>query len=80
MSKHLKENFISALFKHNITPEKIDYVVCTHNHADHIGNNNLFVNAEHIIGTCVHRGELFFNKNFKDGDVFRTYFTINLYQ
>lgn len=80
LSKHLKENFISALFKHNITPEKIDYVVCTHSHADHIGNNNLFVNAEHIIGTCVHRGELFFNKNFKDGDVFRTYFTINLYQ
>ncbi|XP_068966813.1 metallo-beta-lactamase domain-containing protein 1 [Bombus flavifrons] len=62
-----REKIIQALFKHNITPEKIDYVVCTHSHADHTGNNNLFVNAEHIIGTCVHRGELFFNKNFKDG-------------
>ncbi|XP_050477043.1 metallo-beta-lactamase domain-containing protein 1 [Bombus huntii] len=62
-----REKIIQALFKHNITPEKIDYVVCTHSHADHIGNNNLFENAEHIIGTCVHRGELFFNKNFKDG-------------
>ncbi|KAK1132320.1 hypothetical protein K0M31_016431 [Melipona bicolor] len=62
-----REKIIQALIKHNITPEKIDYVVCTHSHADHIGNNNLFVNAEHIIGTCVHRGELFFNKNLKDG-------------
>ncbi|KAF3428773.1 hypothetical protein E2986_02275 [Frieseomelitta varia] len=62
-----REKIIQALIKHNITPERIDYVVCTHSHADHIGNNNLFVHAEHIIGTCVHRGELFFNKNFKDG-------------
>lgn len=70
LNEYLNKNFISALIKHNITPEKIDHVVCTHSHADHIGNNNLFVNAEHIIGTCVHRGELFFNKNFKDGKAF----------
>ncbi|XP_003695694.1 metallo-beta-lactamase domain-containing protein 1 [Apis florea] len=62
-----REKIIQALTKHNITPDKIDYVVCTHSHADHIGNNNLFINAEHIIGTCVHRGELFFDKDLKNG-------------
>ncbi|CAK9816595.1 Metallo-beta-lactamase domain-containing protein 1 [Anthophora plagiata] len=61
-----RQKIIQALAGHNITPDEIDYVVCTHSHADHIGNNNLFVNAEHIIGTCVHRGELFFNINFKN--------------
>ncbi|OAD62304.1 Metallo-beta-lactamase domain-containing protein 1 [Eufriesea mexicana] len=62
-----REKIIQALTEHNITPEEIDYVVCTHSHADHIGNNNLFINAEHIIGTCIHRGDLFFDKNLKNG-------------
>ncbi|XP_031831029.1 metallo-beta-lactamase domain-containing protein 1 [Nomia melanderi] len=61
-----REKIIEALKQHNITPDKIDYVVCTHSHADHIGNNNLFLNAEHIIGTCIHRGEIFLEKNLKD--------------
>ena len=57
---------IEALTRYNTTPADIDYVVCTHSHADHIGNNNLFTNAEHIVGTCVHRGEIFFETNLKD--------------
>lgn len=73
MIKCLNKKFILALSKHNITPDKIDYVVCTHSHADHIGNNNLFTNAEHIIGTCVHRGELFFDKDLKNGKIFVMY-------
>ncbi|XP_076752573.1 metallo-beta-lactamase domain-containing protein 1 [Xylocopa sonorina] len=63
-----REKIIQALAEHNVTPDKIDYVVCTHSHADHIGNNNLFLNAEHIVGTCVHRGELFFDRSFKNGE------------
>ncbi|XP_076685731.1 metallo-beta-lactamase domain-containing protein 1 [Andrena cerasifolii] len=57
---------IEALSKYNITPADIDCVVCTHSHADHIGNNNLFTNAIHIVGTSVHRGEIFFETNLKD--------------
>lgn len=64
----LNKDIIPALTLHNITPDKIDYVVCTHGHADHTGNNNLFTNAEHIVGNCVHRGEMFFEKDLKNGE------------
>ncbi|XP_017882015.1 metallo-beta-lactamase domain-containing protein 1 isoform X2 [Ceratina calcarata] len=61
-----RQRIIDALAEHDITADQIDYVVCTHSHADHIGNNNLFLNAEHIIGTCVHRGDEFFERNFEN--------------
>lgn len=49
-----------ALRSHNVKPEEINYVVCTHSHADHIGNNNLFTHAQqHIVGYCIHRENLF---------------------
>lgn len=66
--RNFNENFILALIQHGIKPDQIDYVICTHSHADHIGNNNLFLNAEHIIGTCVHYGEIFLDKNLQKGD------------
>ncbi|XP_076174108.1 metallo-beta-lactamase domain-containing protein 1 isoform X2 [Ptiloglossa arizonensis] len=62
-----RDKIIHALSRHNILPDEIDYVVCSHSHADHIGNNNLFTNAEHIIGTCVHHGDIFFEKDLKNG-------------
>ncbi|KAH0945627.1 hypothetical protein HN011_000734 [Eciton burchellii] len=58
-----RERIIEALAQHNIEPAQIDYVVCTHSHADHIGNNNLFTNAEHIVGRSVQRGTIFCEKN-----------------
>jgi glyoxylase-like metal-dependent hydrolase (beta-lactamase superfamily II) len=39
--------------KHNLNPDDIRYVVCTHGHSDHVGNNNLFLNAIHIVGKSV---------------------------
>lgn len=53
-------NFFSELARHDIRPADINYVVCTHSHADHIGNNNLFTNAEHIVGLSVQRGTIFY--------------------
>lgn len=50
----------SELAQHNIRTSDINYVVCTHSHADHIGNNNLFTNAEHIVGLSVQRGTIFY--------------------
>ncbi|EFN75464.1 metallo-beta-lactamase domain-containing protein 1 [Harpegnathos saltator] len=58
-----REKLLNALAQHNVSPTDVDYVVCTHGHSDHIGNNNLFTNAEHIVGFTVHHGTMFFEKN-----------------
>lgn len=47
----------SGLQEHGLTPQDIKYVVSSHGHSDHIGNNNLFLEARHIVG---------FNISFKD--------------
>ncbi|XP_066583075.1 metallo-beta-lactamase domain-containing protein 1 [Prorops nasuta] len=60
------KKIIQALASYKLKPEDIDYVICTHSHADHIGNNNLFLNAEHIVGYCVHKGETFYENNIKN--------------
>lgn len=39
---HVKTKLISALKKEGLTPAKIDYVINTHAHFDHISNNYLF--------------------------------------
>ena len=46
---------------YKLHPDNIDYVVCSHSHADHIGNLNLFTNAKlHLVGTCPYREEEYF--------------------
>lgn len=57
-----REKIVHALAQHNIKPENIDYVVCTHSHADHIGNNNLFTNATHIVGLSVQQNTIFYEE------------------
>lgn len=44
---------ILELKEHQLTPNDITTVISTHGHSDHIGNNNLFLNAQHIVGQCV---------------------------
>jgi glyoxylase-like metal-dependent hydrolase (beta-lactamase superfamily II) len=57
-----------------VRPENINYVVCSHSHADHIGNNNLFLEADkHIIGTTVHKYTLFHEGNINSGNSFCKY-------
>lgn len=40
---------ISALKKHNVKPNQVQYLICTHGHIDHIGNLNLFREAVIIL-------------------------------
>ncbi|XP_013135134.1 PREDICTED: metallo-beta-lactamase domain-containing protein 1 isoform X2 [Papilio polytes] len=47
------DKIISALKSHGVIPEDINYVVSTHGHSDHIGNNNLFLKAKHIVGFSI---------------------------
>ncbi|XP_033231946.1 metallo-beta-lactamase domain-containing protein 1 [Belonocnema kinseyi] len=66
-----KERLVEALAQNDVRPEDVEYVVCTHGHADHIGNNNLFTNAEHIVGYSVHRQSRFYRDLRKvSGDLF----------
>lgn len=46
------EVLLKELKRHHAKPEDINYVVCSHGHSDHIGNLNLFLNAEHFVGSC----------------------------
>lgn len=43
------QDLIAGLRKHGVEPEDIDVVVLTHLHFDHVGNNELFPNAEFIV-------------------------------
>lgn len=49
-----KDLLIEKLASFKIHPNDLNFVVCSHSHPDHIGNINLFLNAEQqIIGTSV---------------------------
>lgn len=62
-----KEKILNALQDRNLKPEEIDYVVSTHGHSDHIGNNNLFANAKHIVGYCFSWKDQYFIHPFENG-------------
>jgi len=45
-SEENKDELINSLQELDLTPEDITHLIQTHNHWDHIGNNNLFKNAK----------------------------------
>lgn len=65
-----KDRIISALALHKLTPDDIQYVVCTHGHSDHVGNNNLFLYAKHIVGFSVSFRDVYTLHPFEDGQPF----------
>jgi glyoxylase-like metal-dependent hydrolase (beta-lactamase superfamily II) len=52
-----RQVILDALTQHGLRREDIEYVVCTHGHSDHIGNNNLFPHATFIVGYDLSRGD-----------------------
>lgn len=48
-----RELLLEKLAEHGITPDKIDYLVCSHGHSDHVGNLNLFLNSQHFVGSSL---------------------------
>lgn len=46
-----RQQILDALATHGVDPMAIQYVVNTHGHLDHIGNNNLFPQATFILDT-----------------------------
>ncbi|XP_055712655.1 metallo-beta-lactamase domain-containing protein 1 [Phlebotomus papatasi] len=59
------ERLLAALQKHQIAPKDINFVVSTHGHSDHVGNNNLFLDAKrHIVGNNISFKETYFLHNW----------------
>uniref|UniRef100_A0A1B6L610 Metallo-beta-lactamase domain-containing protein 1 n=1 Tax=Graphocephala atropunctata TaxID=36148 RepID=A0A1B6L610_9HEMI len=67
-----KDVIVSGLKKHNMKCEDISYVICTHGHSDHIGNNNLFFNAkQHIVGFSINCRDHYSLHPFESGEVYK---------
>ncbi|HCO93727.1 MAG TPA: hypothetical protein DIU00_07230 [Phycisphaerales bacterium] len=54
-----KKLILKKLKEYGVTPSDINFVVITHGHVDHLGNNNLFTKACFILDTDVLRGDEF---------------------
>ena len=61
------QKILDALRQHTVESDQIDYVISTHGHADHIGNNNLFLNATHIVGFSISKHDEFYLHPFDKG-------------
>ncbi|XP_047508438.1 metallo-beta-lactamase domain-containing protein 1 [Pieris napi] len=64
------EKILQSLEKHNLTCEKINYVISTHGHSDHTGNNNLFLKATHIVGWSISFKDKYYIHPFEKGNEF----------
>lgn len=62
--------FVAALDRNNVRPEDVNYVVSTHGHSDHIGNNNLFLMAKHIVGFSVSFQDEYHMHPFDKGNIY----------
>ena len=62
-----KQLILDGLNQHGLKPEQINFVVCSHGHIDHVGNNNLFTNAIHIVCYDVCVGEQYMLHHFDKG-------------
>lgn len=57
----------AALSEQGLRLDEIHSVVCTHGHADHIGNNNLFPHALIVVSSNVTKGDLFLSHDWQAG-------------
>ncbi len=66
-----RQAIVKALRRERIRPDAINYVICTHGHSDHTGNNNLFPNATLILSYDVCTGDLYTFHDFASGQTYR---------
>lgn len=62
-----RRHITGGLAKEGLAPDDIDYVVCTHGHSDHAGNNNLFPGATFIVSHDISKGDTYTFHDFKSG-------------
>ncbi len=64
-----RQLIIDKLTLFGLTPDDISRLVCSHTHPDHIGNNNLFTNCQHIVGHNVYERDLYQLNAFQSNKV-----------
>lgn len=60
-----KDFILEKIEAHGLTPGNINFVVSTHGHSDHCGNNNLFLEAVHIMGFSISHKNFYENYSFE---------------
>ena len=63
-----RDEIVSALEQQGVAPADVEYVVLTHGHLDHVGNNNLFPHATFLLDTDVGRDGEYRIHDFDDRD------------
>ena len=56
----------AALSLNGLETDKIDFIIGTHVHSDHIGNLNLFPRATHIVCYDINKGNVYYQHPFKE--------------
>lgn len=66
------KRLLDAIQKLGIGCDDIGYVISTHGHSDHVGNNNLFLSAKHVVGRCVSYKQMYYDDGtfFNDDGVY----------
>ena len=62
-------NVFAGLCFYGVQFSNVLYVVCTHGHSDHTGNNNLFLNAKYIVGFNISFSDLYVIHAFETGEI-----------
>ena len=62
-----KNTILNFLKKEGLSTKDINYVICSHGHSDHIGNNNLFPNATFIVSYDICKDDIYIFHDFPSG-------------
>ena len=62
-----RDEVVGALAAHGVAPADVAYVILTHGHLDHVGNNNLFPHATFLLDADLGRDGEYRIHNFAGG-------------
>ncbi|XP_053318866.1 metallo-beta-lactamase domain-containing protein 1 [Spea bombifrons] len=63
-----RDSLLESLQRRGVTPADVTHVVCTHGHSDHVGNLNLFPNAEILVSYDIWRKGSYVPHDFRGGE------------